>query len=195
MYSPRQYLPERCRQGSSSRVRKDHLIELSFEVTVKLLCDCAARPAASGIQGAWVMAREPGEALKVHEGVSVRIQVVAAGSSAPHKAVEVAPAPSPRQGCFPRARKQAQPGRSAQAPRKRKHTKMFRFVGAWSQPLLGTLNHALSPLKPAPKPVVLPTGALSCARDPLSNARSRERALHAHALYSGSNAVPTYCLP
>ncbi|KAK9835218.1 hypothetical protein WJX81_006473 [Elliptochloris bilobata] len=35
---------------------------------------------------------------------------------------------------------------------------MFRLFGSWSQPLLGVLNYALGPVKPAYKPVVLPKG-------------------------------------
>lgn len=35
---------------------------------------------------------------------------------------------------------------------------MWRFIGNAFQPVLGTANYLLSPVKPLHKPVVLPTG-------------------------------------
>lgn len=43
---------------------------------------------------------------------------------------------------------------------KKKATKMWRFFGGVFQPVLGTANYLLSPIKPLHKPVILPSGKL-----------------------------------
>ncbi len=43
---------------------------------------------------------------------------------------------------------------------KKKATKMWRFFGGIFQPVLGTANYLLSPMKPLHKPVILPSGKL-----------------------------------
>lgn len=92
-------------------------------------------------------------------GVSVTIQVV----SGSLKGVKQPQPSSPQSGCLACLRKQNKNAntsatKSLPSQRRRKRTKMFRFIGAWSQPVLGALNYALSPVKPAYKPVVLPKG-------------------------------------
>ena len=50
--------------------------------------------------------------------------------------------------------------------RRRKATMAWRWLGSVMQPLLGTTNYLLGPLKPVHKPVVLPTGVYSCPDTP-----------------------------
>jgi hypothetical protein len=76
------------------------------------------------------------------------------------------PAPTPpehkkKRLQFPHLKRRKGASRDRQS--KRKTTMAWRWLGSVFQPIMGSANYLLGPLKPHPKPVALPTGALPAA--------------------------------